>query len=94
MPESSLVLVRAAAWRRPVGMQLTKWQVTPKNGQSGFAERRRQRNEQCRLAVRPGPVREDQRIAGRICWNVEKSTDARCPEVMRKREYAGLAHLT
>ena len=89
-------MVRAAAWRRPVGMQLTKWQVTPKDGQAGFAERRRQSNEKCRLAVRPGTVREDERIAGRICWNVEESADARCPEIMKTTRVRGIgpSHLT
>jgi hypothetical protein len=73
-------------------MQLAEGEVTPKDGQTGFAQHSCQCDEKCRLAIRAGTVGEDEAVAGRTCWNVKEAGNARVSEVVKKREYARLAH--
>jgi hypothetical protein len=75
MPQSCLVVPGAAAWRRPMWMQLAEWEVTAEDGQAGFAEGGSQVHEQQGPAVSSGIVGEDETIAGGALGNVEETTN-------------------
>lgn len=73
-------------------MRLAEGQVTPKDSQTGFAQRGCQRDEKWGLAVLCGTVCEDEDIARRTCGDVKETGNARGSEVVKKREYARFAH--
>jgi hypothetical protein len=77
-----------------VRMQLVEGEVTPKDSQTGFAQRGCQRDEECGLAIRSGTVGQDEAVAGRACWNMKEAGNAGGSKVIKKREYARLAHLS
>lgn len=45
-PQSFLIALGTAAWRRAVLTQLAEWEITAKNSQAGFAESGCQCNEE------------------------------------------------
>jgi hypothetical protein len=63
----------AAAWRRAVWMRLAEWEVTAKDGQSGFAEGSCQRHEQQGTAVGSGTVGQDESVAGGAFRHMKKA---------------------
>lgn len=70
-PESLLVTFRTNSRRRSVWPQLTKQQLAAENCESGFAEAIRDCDEQRRVAVRSGTVREDYAVPWRTCGDVK-----------------------
>ena len=84
VPKPLLVAVGAAEWRKAMRMQLAEGEVTPKDSQTGFAQRSCQCDEKRRLAVLCGTVRENEDIARRTCWDVKETGNARGSEVKKK----------
>jgi hypothetical protein len=73
--ESLLVAPRTARWWWPVRSQLAKRQIAAEDGPSRGTERACQCHEERRIAVGPRTVRQDQAIATRIDWGVQKSAN-------------------
>lgn len=75
--QALLVAFGAAARRRSVGAQLPERQITAEHGDAGFGERVCESDEQRRLAVRAGAVREDERVVRGVRGSVEVAANGR-----------------
>ena len=72
-----LIPFRASPHWRPSWPRLPKWQIAPQHRDSRFAERIRQRCQQWRLAIRSGPMRQNQPIRIRVHRPMQKPSHRR-----------------
>jgi hypothetical protein len=73
--EALLVTFRIATLWGPVRSQLAEGEIATEDGQTGGAERARERHEKRGIAVRTCAVGQDEAIPTRIEWAVHKSSN-------------------